>query len=131
LVRYTCNKGKKGGILMKRIYYKAIEKTKMEERVFNIRLSYSKPDDKFCTEFETIKEAKRSIEKAINGRKRQMFYYRNKNGEIVDKISYYDKYEITYKIIKVVEETEKVFECDNGKIERKEIDKELREEMPI
>jgi hypothetical protein len=131
LVRYNCNKAKEGGNFMEKVYYKVIETTKNEEKDYSIRLYNPKPENKFCREFETIKEAKKGIEKAISDRKRQMFYFRNDNGEIVDKISYYDRYEVSYEVIKVVEEIEKVFECDNKENKRKEANKDLQEEIWI
>lgn len=114
---------------MKKVYYKVIETTKIEEKVYSQRLYNPTPENKFCREFETIKDAKIGIEKAIDSRKKQMFYFRNANGEIADRISFYDRYEISYEIIKVIEETEKVFVCDNKESNKKKANKDLQEEI--
>lgn len=114
---------------MKKIYYKVIETTKIEEKIYSQRLYNPTPENKFCREFRTLNDAKMGIEKAIESRKKQMFYFRNTNGEVVDKISYYDRYEVNYEIIRVVEDTEKVFEYNNKENEKREPNKDLQEEI--
>lgn len=70
--------------------------------------------------FKTYEEARKRVDKAIQDRKNQFFYFEDKQHNVKKKISYYERYKITYKIYKIVENEEIVFSCNNDDIELKE-----------
>ncbi len=119
---------------MKKIFYEAVEKGGAlgDEKSMLIENPNSKEEGLRWCRFKTLKGAKRAIEKGINNRKHQYKYFRDKDGKIVDKLSYYEEYKLTYKIYKVVEEEEVVFETNNDDIQLRKINKEgLQEELPL
>ena len=115
--------------MKERTYYEAVEGTE----VGNLLLGNpnSKAEKLRWNRFKTYEDAKNAVEKAIKGRKHQYFYFRNEEGKVVDKVSYYERYPLTYKIYKIVEQEEELFSCDNSDIELKQVDDKLQEEMPL
>ena len=81
--------------------------------------------------FKTFDRAKERIDKAIKDRKTQWFYFRDSNNKIVNKISYYERYKIAYKIYKIVEQEEVVFNCNNDDVTLKQVDSKLQEETDL
>ena len=118
-----------GGKVKTKTFYEAVECGGIIENA-NMLLDNprSKEEGLRWTRFKTYEDAKRRIEKAILSRKNQWFYFEDKDHNVKNKISYYERYRITYKIYKVVEQVEKVFTCDNSDIQLKEeTNKELQE----
>ena len=111
-------------------YYEAVEKIDGERGIL-LENPNSTLEKVRWSRHQTYESAKRAVEKAIDGRKSQYLYYRNQDGKIVDKISFYEQHQLEYKIYKVVCKEEVIYDTNNFDIEKKIPEKNLQEEMPL
>ena len=79
--------------------------------------------------FKTLEEAKGAIEKSIEGRKKQYFWFRDKDKNIVDKISFYDRYQLKYEITEIVMTEKKVYEENH--IDTRKVKEHYQEETSL
>lgn len=115
--------------MVEETYYKAVE---YFEDGSSIALMYPKNSDKsFSRKFKSYNDAEKAVEDAIRSRKNQYSYFRDEKGNIVDKVSFYERNKLTYKIFKVKEVRELLYAEDNSNIELKKVDNNLSEEMPL
>lgn len=113
-------------------YYKAIEYFKWDEHEGSIALTYPKGSkNEYSSKFETYEDAEEAVRLAVYQRKTQYTYYRDQDGNLIKKVSYYDQHELKYKIFKVKEVRELLYEEDNKDIELIEVDKNLQAETPL
>lgn len=112
-----------------KIYYEAVEY--IDGKGILIENPNAKIEKVRWNRFTNYNDAKRRLEKAIEDRKHQYFYFRNNEGKIVDKISFYERNKLTYKVFKIVEQEEMLYETNNDDIELKVADKSLQEETPL
>ena len=112
------------------IYYKAVE---YFEDGNGIVLMYPMKSEKakYNYRFQTYNDAEEAVRKAIEGRKNQYSYFRDKNGNLIDKISYYNRHKLEYKIFKIKESSELLYYEDNSKEEIKTANENLQEETPL
>ena len=112
------------------IYYKAVE---YFEDGSGMKLMYPMKSEKakYGYRFQTYNDAEEAVNKAINDRKNQYSYFRDKDGNIVDKISYYNRHKLEYKIFKIKEVSELLYSEDNSQVEIKTPDRSLQEETPL
>jgi len=103
--------------MKERTYYKAVEYFQDGR---SLKLMERNEKGEWISRFKTLDSAKQAVAKSIEGRKRQYFYWRDKEGKIIDKISYYDRYPLTYKIFKIIEQEEEMYSCDNSDVELRE-----------
>ena len=89
--------------MKERTYYQAVEYFKDGR---NMILMEKNLKGEWTKRFKTLDQAKKVVEKSIESRKRQYFYWRDDEGKIIDKISYYNRYPLTYKIFKICQNTE-------------------------
>ena len=118
------------------IYYRAIEYFKWNKKEKNesgsLTLTYPRGHKyEFSRKFKTYNDAKEAINNARESRKKQYTYYRDKDGNLVDKISFYEQHEMKYKIFKIKEISEILYEEDNSQVKMKEANKDLQAEMPL
>ena len=106
--------------MKKRTYYQAVEYVTLNGETRGLKLSKKDANKDWISRFKTYEEAKAIVDDAINSRKTQYFYWRDADGKIIDKISYYDRYPVSYKIFKVIEQEEELFACDNSDVELRE-----------
>lgn len=109
-------------------FYEAVEVGGSTSGSLLIENPQAKIDGLRWNRFKTYEDAKRAVDKSIYYRKNQWFYFEDKEHNIKNKISYYERYKIEYKIYKIVEQSEVVYSFNNNDIELKENeDKDLQE----
>ena len=112
-------------------YYEVVENTSLGKASILLSNPSNKIEKVRWNRFTTLESAKREIEKHKQARKTQYFYFRDDNGNIVDKISFYERYHVEYKIYKIVEQTEIVYETNNNEIIIKQPKEHTQEETYI
>ena len=117
--------------MKKNIYYEAVEKTSCGGVSMLLHNPLHELEKVRWSRFKTLEGAKREIEKSKEFRKRQYFYFRDSNNNLVDKISFYERYKVEYKIYKIVEEEEIVYETNNDDIEIRQPKEHAQEETPM
>lgn len=118
--------------MKEKIFYEAVEYLENGKGILIDNPNFE-TDKLRWNRFKTLEDAKQAIERTIQFRKKQYFYFRDKENNLIDKISYYERYPLSYEIRKVVEQEEILFQCDNSDIELREpnTNKKLQEEMPL
>lgn len=114
--------------MKERTYYEAVEYFHDGR---NMILSEKNAEGKYIRRFKTLEGAKRVIEKSIESRKKQYFYWRDDENKIIDKISYYNRYPLSYKIFKIIEQEEELYYCDNSDVELREPQNNGQEETTL
>lgn len=117
---------------MKKTYYEVGEKVDTMEGTLLLDNPSAKNEGLRWCRFKTLADAKKRLNKAIQQRKNQYTYFRDKDNKIVNKVSYYDEHEITYKIYKYVVEEEIVYKIDNKQESKIKINENgLTREIPL
>lgn len=114
--------------MKQRTYYEAVE---YFEDGRNMILSKKTSKGDWIRRFKTLEEAKQVVEKSIESRKRQYFYWRDDEGKIIDKISFYNRYPLSYKIFKIIEQEEEMYSCDNSDVKLREPNNDGQEETTL
>ncbi len=114
-----------------RTYYEAVEKTSLGNASMLLDNPRSELEKVRWNRFASLESAKRRIEEVKKSRKTQYFYFRDSNGNIVDKISFYERYNIQYKIYKIVEQEEVVYETNNDEVEIRQPKEHTQEEASL
>ena len=112
-------------------YYEAVEKTSLGNASMLLDNPRSELEKVRWNRFASLESAKQRIEECKKQRKTQYFYFRDDKGNIVDKISFYERYNIQYKIYKVVEQEEVVYETNNDEVEIRQPKEHTQEETSL
>lgn len=114
-----------------KVYFEVVEHTSLN----NCNMLLDNPNSKIekvrWNRFTSLDSAKKRIEEVKQSRKTQYFYFRDSNNNIVDKISFYERYNIKYKIYKIVEQEEIVYETNNDDVEIRQPKEHTQEETTL
>lgn len=117
--------------MKKIVYYEAVEKAEDREGSMLIENPQFKIEKMRWSRFATLDGAKKAVARCKKTRQTQYHYFRDEDGNLKDKISYYELHRLSYKIYKIVQTEEIVYEENNNDIKLKKADNSLQEEISL
>lgn len=112
---------------MKKVFYEVCETTIDNDMSMLLDNPNHKAFNLRWYQFESEEKAIERMRYVMDERKHQYTYFTNKDDKVVDKISYYDRYQLKYVIRKVEQEITTLYNINNDDRNKREIKKHKSE----